>query len=355
MSAYELREVPADTAAPICIKDLSIALKQERKGAETGPNGETRQDPARPPPEPCGSRDCAALVREALGGRAACPARTVGARNPLNLEISGESRFRGSLLNILAGFTLGIVPLYDSVEYDVKIRAIVEGREVQAWQVEGRERLWMGAGVVPMLSILVSRTRATMESLQDTVVLQAIADNIAENRGRFQLVYKAIDRETNIATARAAASRAGLLEWQEAHATLAGKLAASYRGDRAKVIRMAVVDFTSADGRESGIGGAMAEAITTDLFAFQQFTLIERRMLERIVLAQGTDHESLFDPQTAARLGKIAGVEAIVTGTVAIAGDEVTVTARIVNVESGTMLASGAVSIARMSADAIGK
>lgn len=147
----------------------------------------------------------------------------------------------------------------------------------------------------------------------------------------------------------------GVLSWHEAHAAITHKLVASYRGDRAKPLRIAVVDFTTSSGGLCELGSPLAEAVGNDLFVRNEFELIERRLLDKVLKEQGINRSQLSDPETAARMGRLVGVGGLVTGTVTKAGGELNVNARLVNVETAKIMAVAAVSVNRVQAELIGR
>jgi len=152
-----------------------------------------------------------------------------------------------------------------------------------------------------------------------------------------------------------AGEQSGVLSWHQAHAAIAKRLVGSYRGDRKKPMRIAVVDFTTPAGGVCELGSPLAEAIGNDLFEAQEFAIIERRLLDKVLKEQGINRSQLSDPDTAARMGKLVGVGGLVTGTVTRADGELMVNARLVHVETGTMMATAAVSLDRIEGDRIGR
>lgn len=352
---YELRPVEPDPYAPICIKDIRLSIQQDRMKAA--------DDPERPPPGPCESRDCARIIRQALGGHIACPSGSIADHHALTLEIGAASRFNSIRLigvNLFAYATLGFIPVYNLIEYRHHITASTAPGSAISWRGQGSETFWNGCGLVPLLGCaLAHRSAATLESLQDTAVLQAIVNSIAGHREELMALYAASYHNSSPSAPSGGFNPRlrpiELPRWEQAHTLLAERLVASYRGDRSRRLRLAVIDFTMPNGADSELGSAVAEALTSDLFGDEALMLVEPRLLERIVVAQGLDRSSLFDPETAAGLGLLAGVEAIVTGTIPAIGDEVVVTARIIRLDAATVLASAAVSTDRAFAEALGR
>lgn len=79
--------------------------------------------------------------------------------------------------------------------------------------------------------------------------------------------------------------------------------------------RIAVIDF-----EDAAYSGAPARAITdmlvTELFNTNLFTIIERSRIDSLLLEQNMVISGIVDPSTAVQLGKLLGVELIITGSI---------------------------------------
>ncbi|MBN2384372.1 hypothetical protein JXQ70_15955 [bacterium] len=81
--------------------------------------------------------------------------------------------------------------------------------------------------------------------------------------------------------------------------------------------RIAVVRFDNKSGYGAWeLGWSAADMMMTKLFKSDKFTLIERAQLEAILNEQGLGQSGVITPQTAAQVGKVLGVSAVVIGTV---------------------------------------
>jgi curli biogenesis system outer membrane secretion channel CsgG len=89
--------------------------------------------------------------------------------------------------------------------------------------------------------------------------------------------------------------------------------------------RIAVLNFdyaavrTSAAGilgGEADIGKAISDLLVAQLLADGKFALIERQALDRILTEQNFSNSDRTDSATAAKLGRVLGVDALVVGTV---------------------------------------
>jgi curli biogenesis system outer membrane secretion channel CsgG len=92
--------------------------------------------------------------------------------------------------------------------------------------------------------------------------------------------------------------------------TMADKIAAAGKK------KVAVVDFTDLQGNVTELGRFIAEEFFTSLLiAKKGFTVIDRTHLNALLKEHKLSAKGLIDPTTAKKLGKIAGPEALITGT----------------------------------------
>lgn len=138
--------------------------------------------------------------------------------------------------------------------------------------------------------------------------------------------------------------------------------------------RIAVLDFDFAGvqrwwgGYNWDIGAGIADIVINDLVEEGSFRVIERRAINDVLAEQEFSNSDRADPSTAARIGKLLGVDAIVIGSITQFGAEtkersiggigggwggfggakvgtsegkanVAINARVVNVETGEILA----------------
>jgi TolB-like protein len=129
--------------------------------------------------------------------------------------------------------------------------------------------------------------------------------------------------------------------WDAAMSRLAHDLSSQLtsRGE-AQRTRIAVLDLTNAQGVPCGLGGLVAEELTTRLFLQRGVDVIERRRLQQILAEQRLEATDLIDPDTAARVGRILGVHALVSGSIVESRTETGFFARLVATETGTILAA---------------
>ena len=104
-------------------------------------------------------------------------------------------------------------------------------------------------------------------------------------------------------------------------------------------IKIAVLDFQQNGTFDSAdVGKIVAEWLTTSLVETGRFDVIERRLLQQIVEEQKMGKSGLVDPGSASRLGRLLGVKTIVSGTVQSYEGTYEINARLINVETGSII-----------------
>jgi curli biogenesis system outer membrane secretion channel CsgG len=158
--------------------------------------------------------------------------------------------------------------------------------------------------------------------------------------------------------------------------------------------RIAVLDFDYATvmsssaaifGNDVDVGKGITDLLVTDLVKDGTYSVIERKALDKIMAEQNFSNSNRADPTSAAKLGKLLGVDAIIVGSITQFGNEtkktnigggggnwggfglggvghsksnanVGITARIVNVDTGEIMgvAEGAGQSSRSSTSLLG-
>src|SRR5579864_936753 len=104
---------------------------------------------------------------------------------------------------------------------------------------------------------------------------------------------------------------------------------------------VAVVDFTTLNGDVIELGRFLAEEFSVSLTQKANgFDVIDRTYLKAILQEHKLAASGIIDPLTARRLGQIAGVEAIVTGSITPLGDSVRLSVKVL--DTGTAKVIGA-------------
>lgn len=162
-------------------------------------------------------------------------------------------------------------------------------------------------------------------------------------------------------------------------ALLAGGLAAPVypQAAAARKPRIAVMDFdygtvqtttAAVFGTNVDVGKGITNLLVTDMVKDGTFSVIERTALDKVLNEQNFSNSNRADPNSAAKIGKLLGVDAIVVGTITEFGNEtkhtglggaggnwggfglgkvghsnskanVSITARIINIDTGEIMA----------------
>ena len=96
-------------------------------------------------------------------------------------------------------------------------------------------------------------------------------------------------------------------------------------------LRIAVADFPDLQGVTSDFGRYVANRLTTRLAQSKKVSVVERQRLGQVLAELKFSMSDLVDPAKAKQLGRMAGVEAIVVGTVSDLGNQVDVDARVID------------------------
>ena len=121
-------------------------------------------------------------------------------------------------------------------------------------------------------------------------------------------------------------------------------VAAAARG----VKRVAVVPFTAPRGAGSFSGAIVSERLVIQILARGELDLVERRFLDKVLEEQRLGVFGIMDQDTVKALGKVLGVDAILTGTIVeLKGERVEINARLIHAETAQVLAADTVRVAK--------
>lgn len=99
--------------------------------------------------------------------------------------------------------------------------------------------------------------------------------------------------------------------------------------------KVAILPFVYVDGRESMGGNIIAERLTTRIINLKKLEVIERSMLDKVMAELKLQVSGVIASDSAKELGKILGVEAIITGSlVAMQKGKIEVNARLIRTET---------------------
>jgi len=111
--------------------------------------------------------------------------------------------------------------------------------------------------------------------------------------------------------------------------------------------KIAVLPFRELDGRATVLGTYISEELVTDLFTIGGLDIVERTMLDRILSEAKLGQTGVIDSETATKVGKIAGVDAIVTGTITDLQSYVALNCRLIDTRTGRIFGAAQAKIVK--------
>lgn len=114
---------------------------------------------------------------------------------------------------------------------------------------------------------------------------------------------------------------------------------------RKQVARVAVTEFPF-DDKFNNLTRNVQDMLYTNLIQ-KGMRVVEREKLEEVLREQKAGFSGVLDLATAAQVGKLLGVEAVLVGSVADLGDALSVIARLVDVEKGVALTAARASVVK--------
>lgn len=114
--------------------------------------------------------------------------------------------------------------------------------------------------------------------------------------------------------------------------------------DSERKTRVGIVEFRVENdiGLENA-GVIIPEWVASEFVRLGKYEVTERLSLQAVIEEQALGQTGIIDDATAARVGKLHGVEGIVTGSIMRIGTTISVTGRIIAVETGEVLKSSVV------------
>jgi TolB-like protein len=99
-------------------------------------------------------------------------------------------------------------------------------------------------------------------------------------------------------------------------------------------LALAVIPF-SGKGDAKELADPVTAEMITQLVSLRRFKVIERTALDKVLEEQSLQASGLVDDKTATNLGKIAGADAIVLGSLSVSKNYTKVSARVIDTETG--------------------
>lgn len=111
--------------------------------------------------------------------------------------------------------------------------------------------------------------------------------------------------------------------------------------------KIAIIEFSNLQGEVNRFGKFLAEELITRLYLTQKFEVIERQMLNKVMQEHQLNLSGLIDVNSAQKLGKILGVDAIASGSITDLGPAVKVNARLISTQTGKIFSVASATITK--------
>lgn len=116
--------------------------------------------------------------------------------------------------------------------------------------------------------------------------------------------------------------------------------------------KIAIIPFSYVDKRRSEAGVVISERLTTRIVKLKKSKVIERQLLEGVMQELHLETTGIVDAETTKKLGRVLGVDVIITGTLMDVGaDKVEVNARTINTETAELLSTSSAEIKKTWSD----
>jgi TolB-like protein len=118
-------------------------------------------------------------------------------------------------------------------------------------------------------------------------------------------------------------------------------------GDSLVDKKIAIIPFSYADGREGTTDGSIvSERLTMKMINLQKYEIIERSVLDKVMNELKLQSSGIMDANSTKELGKVLGVDAIITGTlIERKGGKIEVNARLIKTETARAIGAAQVII----------
>ncbi len=109
-----------------------------------------------------------------------------------------------------------------------------------------------------------------------------------------------------------------------------------------KRISIAVIQFKTLnnEARDISLGELVSESFTTALVNSNNFKIIEREQLDKVVKEMEMTQTGFIETTNAVEIGKMLHADAIITGSVALLNNQIQLNARIIEIESAYVISA---------------
>ena len=112
--------------------------------------------------------------------------------------------------------------------------------------------------------------------------------------------------------------------------------------------KIAIIPFSYADGRAGATkdGSVISERLSIKMINMHKFEIIERSVLDKVMNELKLQSSGMIDASSAQQLGKVLGVEAIITGTlVETSNGQIEVNARLIKTQTAQAIGASQVTL----------
>jgi TolB-like protein len=126
--------------------------------------------------------------------------------------------------------------------------------------------------------------------------------------------------------------------WAGGFESLAKDLSRAARGSG--IIRVAVIPFEPTDGSSTAEGWNISEKLITQIVRQGRLQAVERSFLSKLQEEHSLGRSGILDASTLRAVGKVFGVDGVITGSFVTMGSEALLNARFIDIETGVVLAA---------------
>ncbi len=113
--------------------------------------------------------------------------------------------------------------------------------------------------------------------------------------------------------------------------------------------KIAIVPFAYTDGRKSEGGIVISERLTTRIVKLKKLKVIERQLLEKVLQELHLESSGLVEIEGVKQIGRVLGVEAIITGTLMDIGyNRTEINARMINTETAEIITTSSIEVEKV-------
>ena len=105
--------------------------------------------------------------------------------------------------------------------------------------------------------------------------------------------------------------------------------------------KLAVVDFTDLSGNVTELGRFLAEELSVSLvITGAGLEIVDRTQLNKILKEQALSFSGVIDPAAVKKVGQLAGVDALIAGTITDLEDTIRLTLKIIATDTGSLVSA---------------